>query len=95
MRAVRHTRAPGSEALAPGMILAHDVRDSAGRIVLAKGEVLGAGSISQLQSLRQKIQTNLESTLGLGIRVNLVEELSKHLKNICQDSKVWELILFG
>lgn len=29
--------------------------------------------ISQLQSLRQKIQTNLESTLGLGIRVNLVE----------------------
>jgi phenylacetate-CoA ligase len=29
--------------------------------------------ISQLQSLRQKIQTNLESTLGLGIKVNLVE----------------------
>lgn len=51
MRAVRHTRAPGGEALAPGMILAHDVRDAAGRIVLAKGEVLAAGSISQLQSL--------------------------------------------
>ena len=29
--------------------------------------------ISQLQTLRQKIQTNLESTLGLGIKVNLVE----------------------
>jgi phenylacetate-CoA ligase len=29
--------------------------------------------ISQLQSLRQKIQTNLESALGLGIKVNLVE----------------------
>jgi phenylacetate-CoA ligase len=29
--------------------------------------------ISQLQTLRQKIQTNLESSLGLGIRVNLVE----------------------
>lgn len=29
--------------------------------------------ISQLQNLRQKIQTNLESTLGLGIKVNLVE----------------------
>jgi phenylacetate-CoA ligase len=29
--------------------------------------------ISQLEGLRQKIQTNLESTLGLGIRVNLVE----------------------
>jgi phenylacetate-CoA ligase len=26
-----------------------------------------------LEGLRQKIQTNLESTLGLGIRVNLVE----------------------
>lgn len=33
------------------MILAHDVRDAAGRIVLAKGEVLEAGSIGQLQSL--------------------------------------------
>jgi phenylacetate-CoA ligase len=29
--------------------------------------------ISQLQNLRQKIQTNLESALGLGIKVNLVE----------------------
>jgi phenylacetate-CoA ligase len=29
--------------------------------------------ISQLQSLRQKIQHNLESTLGLGIKVTLVE----------------------
>jgi phenylacetate-CoA ligase len=29
--------------------------------------------ISQLQSLRQKIQMNLESALGLGIKVNLVE----------------------
>jgi phenylacetate-CoA ligase len=29
--------------------------------------------ISQLQSLRQKIQNNLESTLGIGIKVNLVE----------------------
>jgi phenylacetate-CoA ligase len=29
--------------------------------------------ISQLQSLRQKIQNNLESTLGLGIKVTLVE----------------------
>jgi phenylacetate-CoA ligase len=29
--------------------------------------------ISQLEGLRQKIQTNLESTLGLGIKVNLVE----------------------
>ncbi len=29
--------------------------------------------ISQLETLRQKIQTNLESTLGLGIKVNLVE----------------------
>jgi len=29
--------------------------------------------ISQLQSLRQKIQTNLESALGLGIKVTLVE----------------------
>jgi phenylacetate-CoA ligase len=29
--------------------------------------------ISQLQTLRQKIQSNLESTLGLGIKVNLVE----------------------
>ncbi len=29
--------------------------------------------ISQLQSLSQKIQSNLESTLGLGIKVNLVE----------------------
>jgi phenylacetate-CoA ligase len=29
--------------------------------------------ISQLQNLRQKIQSNLESTLGLGIKVNLVE----------------------
>jgi phenylacetate-CoA ligase len=29
--------------------------------------------ISQLQALRQKIQNNLESTLGLGIRVTLVE----------------------
>jgi phenylacetate-CoA ligase len=29
--------------------------------------------ISQLQTLRQKIQTSLESTLGLGIKVNLVE----------------------
>jgi phenylacetate-CoA ligase len=29
--------------------------------------------ISQLQDLRQKIQNNLESTLGLGIKVNLVE----------------------
>ena len=25
----------------------------------------------------------------------LQKELSKHLKNICQDSKIWELILFG
>jgi phenylacetate-CoA ligase len=29
--------------------------------------------ISQLQTLRQKIQNNLESALGLGIKVNLVE----------------------
>lgn len=29
--------------------------------------------ISQLQSLRQKLQNNLESTLGLGIKVTLVE----------------------
>jgi phenylacetate-CoA ligase len=29
--------------------------------------------ISQLQTLRQKIQANLESALGLGIKVNLVE----------------------
>ncbi|MBN2814224.1 MAG: phenylacetate--CoA ligase [Bacteroidales bacterium] len=29
--------------------------------------------ISQLESLRQKIQSNLESALGLGIKVNLVE----------------------
>jgi phenylacetate-CoA ligase len=29
--------------------------------------------ISQLQSLRQKIQNNLESTLGIGIKVTLVE----------------------
>ena len=29
--------------------------------------------ISQLQSLRNKIQNNLESTLGLGIKVTLVE----------------------
>ncbi|MFO7723898.1 MAG: phenylacetate--CoA ligase [Bacteroidales bacterium] len=29
--------------------------------------------ISQLEALRQKIRTNLESTLGLGIKVNLVE----------------------
>ena len=29
--------------------------------------------ISQLQALRQKIQTNLESALGIGIKVNLVE----------------------
>ncbi len=29
--------------------------------------------ISQLEGLRQKIQINLESTLGLGIKVNLVE----------------------
>lgn len=29
--------------------------------------------ISQLETLRQKIRTNLESTLGLGIKVNLVE----------------------
>jgi phenylacetate-CoA ligase len=29
--------------------------------------------ISQLQTLRNKIQTNLESALGLGIKVNLVE----------------------
>lgn len=29
--------------------------------------------ISQLQALRQKIQANLESALGLGIKVNLVE----------------------
>ncbi len=29
--------------------------------------------ISQLQSLRNKIQCNLESTLGLGIKVTLVE----------------------
>jgi len=29
--------------------------------------------ISQLQALRQKIQNNLESTLGIGIKVNLVE----------------------
>jgi phenylacetate-CoA ligase len=29
--------------------------------------------ISQLQTLRQKIQTSLESALGLGIKVNLVE----------------------
>lgn len=29
--------------------------------------------ISQLQNLRQKLQTNLESALGIGIKVNLVE----------------------
>ena len=29
--------------------------------------------ISQLESLRQKLQNNLENSLGLGIKVSLVE----------------------
>lgn len=51
MRAIRHTRAPGGAPLAPGQVLAHDVRDAEGRVVLAKGSVLGASEIDQLQSL--------------------------------------------
>lgn len=51
MRAIRHTRVPGGDALAPGQVLAHDVRDTAGRVVLAKGSALDAAAISQLQSL--------------------------------------------
>lgn len=51
MRAIRHTRTAGTETLAPGAVLAHDVRDVEGRIVLAKGAMLDAVALGQLQSL--------------------------------------------
>ncbi|MEP7382793.1 MAG: hypothetical protein ABI910_13975 [Gemmatimonadota bacterium] len=48
MRAVRHVRAVDGDAVAPGQLLTRDLRDAAGRIVLAKGMRLDAAGAELL-----------------------------------------------
>ncbi|MBK7834510.1 MAG: hypothetical protein IPJ56_19590 [Gemmatimonadetes bacterium] len=51
MKAIRHARARDGDAPTAGQVLAHDVRDAAGRIALAKGTRLDAGAVALLPAL--------------------------------------------
>jgi len=51
VRAVRHVRAVDGDTVVPGRLLTHDVRDAAGRLVLAKGSRLDAGDSALLGTL--------------------------------------------
>lgn len=51
MKGVRHVRAVDGETVPPGQLLTHDVRDPAGRLVLAKGTRLDASHVAILRTL--------------------------------------------
>lgn len=51
MRAVRHVRATDGEHVAPGQVLTVDVRDAAGRILLAKGTRVDDAAARQLHDV--------------------------------------------
>ena len=69
----RNTHLCFQKFLAQDFARAIDVLDEQIERRDALDEAFFQDKISQLETLRQRIRTNLESTLGLGIKVNLVE----------------------